>query len=55
MSLSLERGAARNLESLANAFVDGNGLDLLSSNLWGVKEDARGVEDALTIHYTTID
>ena len=44
--------------SLANTFVDGNGLDLLSSNLGrfneGVKVDAREVEDALTLHLISI-
>jgi beta-catenin-like protein 1 len=43
----------QNLASIANAFVDGNGLDLLSSNLGRldecVAEDAKGVEDALTL------
>jgi hypothetical protein len=43
----------QNLASIANAFVDGNGLDLLSSNLGRldecVEEDAKGVEDALTV------
>lgn len=44
---------AQNVALLANAFVDGNGLDLLSSNLGrldeSVEEDAKGVEDALTL------
>ena len=44
---------AHNVALLANAFVDGNGLDLLSSNLGrldeSVEEDAKGVEDALTL------
>lgn len=44
---------AQNVALLANAFIDGNGLDLLSSNLGrldeSVDEDTKGVEDALTL------
>jgi beta-catenin-like protein 1 len=48
-----DRRAAQNVALVANSFVDGNGLDLLSSNLGrldeNVEEDAKGVEDALTL------
>ncbi|KAL3821764.1 hypothetical protein ACHAXA_000263 [Cyclostephanos tholiformis] len=52
-------GRARCIASLANAFVDGDGLDLLSSNLGRiddtVEEEARCVEDALTLVESLLD
>ncbi|KAL7536932.1 hypothetical protein ACHAXR_007487, partial [Thalassiosira sp. AJA248-18] len=50
---------ARSMGMLANAFVDGGGLDLLSSNLGrfdeSVDEDAKGVEDGLTLVESLLD
>ncbi|KAL7539233.1 hypothetical protein ACHAWF_006338 [Thalassiosira exigua] len=50
---------ARSLGSLANAFVDAGGLEALASNLGrydeGVEEDAKGVEDALTLVESLLD
>ena len=50
---------ARNMGLLANGFVDGGGLELLSSNLGrfdeSVDEDAKGVEDALTLVESLLD
>ena len=52
-------GARRGMGILADAFVDGGGLDLLSSNLGrfdeAVEEDAAGVEDALTLAESLLD
>lgn len=49
----------RNMGLFANAFVDGGGLDLLSSNLGrfdeSVDEDAKGVEDSLTLVESLLD
>lgn len=51
--------SARNMGLLANAFLDGGGLELLSSNLGrfdeSVEEDAKGVEDALTLAESLLD
>jgi len=50
---------ARNMGLLANAFVDGGGLEMLSSNLGRfdetVEDDAKGVEDALTLVESLLD
>ena len=50
---------AENMALLANSFVDGGGLELLSSNLSrfdeSVDEDARGTEDALTLVENLLD
>mmetsp|Transcript_14339 Transcript_14339/g.24507 ORF Transcript_14339/g.24507 Transcript_14339/m.24507 type:complete len:580 (+) Transcript_14339:3-1742(+) len=49
----------KNMGDLANSFVDAGGLDLLSSNLGrfdeSVEEDAKGVEDALTLVESLLD
>ena len=50
---------ARNMGILVNSFVDGGGIDLLSSNLGrfdeSIEEDAKGVEDALTLIESLLD
>lgn len=50
---------AENMALLANSFVDGGGVELLSSNLGrfdeSVDEDARGTEDALTLVENLLD
>ena len=52
-------GARRQVGLLANAFVDGGGLDLLAANLGrfdeSVEEDARGVEDSLALVEALLD
>mmetsp|Transcript_24940 Transcript_24940/g.53128 ORF Transcript_24940/g.53128 Transcript_24940/m.53128 type:complete len:756 (+) Transcript_24940:44-2311(+) len=50
---------ARSMGLLANSFVDGGGMELLSSNLGrfdeSVEEDAKGVEDALSLVESLLD
>lgn len=50
---------ARSIGLLANAFVDGGGLELITSNLGRfdetVEEDAKGIEDSLTLVESLLD
>ena len=48
-----------NMRKLVNSFVNGGGLDLLSSNLGrfdeSIEEDAKGIEDVLTLVESILD